>query len=521
MKEQLRIGLPGGAQLKVSQFGSQDAGQSYDDYLDNVAKIVDGTTAADQEKFLLEEKQKDTETVQDYFIRFDPAWEVLTQIVRRDQHRDTTETEMIHKFIQGCCVEEREYLNKAVKKEKIKEKHQLTKYIGDKVDVFDSFKKKRTDTASQMITVDNMRDIISRELSKQSTQLFNIHKEEFQKEKEELQKQKEDFNKKHEDILNHIAQGSNSKFEKKEEVKSSPGYEQRNHFVHEDRRSSHNQSDRHSRDRYRTPSPNRYGDRSTSPGYSGYRGRSPYNNQQSSSSSSSSSRDSYRRNDHRSTSPGYDRNRGYSPNRRDYYNNSSPYKGRDNRGFSPNRSFSPNRGFSPNRSFSPNRGYNSDRERSPRSRSPSPDILGCYLCGSQHRAIECTAISEWLRETFLYNLMRRREQKGDRVSPTEENELRKNYNIPKDKCAQNPARQHQNSKLPGTGPYCKYCNNRSHPTLFCDLHCDLCLTPHAKHGWRACPKPEHKNTILDRDHKLQEHLKIIHNRWRGVDPPRL
>ena len=101
---------------------------------------------------------------------------------------------MIHKFIQGCCIEERGYLTKAVKKEKIKEKHQLTKYIGDKVDVFDSFKKKRTDTASQMITVDNMRDIISRELSKQSTQLFNIHKEEFQKKTEE-------FNKKQEELL--------------------------------------------------------------------------------------------------------------------------------------------------------------------------------------------------------------------------------------------------------------------------------------------------------------------------------
>ena len=144
------------------------------------------------------------------------------------------------------------------------------------------------------------------------------------------------------------------------------------------------------------------------------------------------------------------------------------------------------------------------------------------MCDQSHRAIECPFISRWEAETLLFNLLKRKEDRGQKISITEENELRKSCNIPKDLCEGNPAREHNHAtRLPGRGPYCKYCNTREHPTLFCNVHCDMCLKKGVGHGWRTCPVVENRQKVTDKDTNLRAHLDKIHRRWKGREPPRL
>jgi hypothetical protein len=492
--------------------------QEYQEVVDYISKNIDRTYPEDQLQLIRENPQKPNEHIQDFYIRHEDDFEVYKKIIEREEGRQVTETEFLRQFASHCQTAEKETIMKKIETNKIKTKEELRRHISsESVEYTRKLRMRKEGQNSGSMTPQEIQrmcaSVVRREMEDMNS-LERIRREELKG------KQTEDIER-----LNNIgSQSSNSNFGKevgRPQVENKDNY---NRHIARDRSPSPRNDNRDSRHSYDNRSPSPRNDNRDSRHSYGNRPPSPRNDIR-------DNRDNRYNNNSRSPYRRYDNN-----NRGGYESRPSPrYDNRENRYNYGNRSPSPRRDFRDdnrprnhtydrNRSPSPRRDSREEyRTRSPmRSRSPSPDVHGCYMCEGQHRGLECPFVSEWLKETFLWNFLEKKERRGERVSMEQERKMREEYKITEEGCKNNPARLHkQNNRVPGEGPYCKYCNTREHPTLFCNQHCSLCQKTNVGHGWRTCPSEEHKQKKYEKDSQIKKHLEKTYRRWKGVDLPKL
>ena len=84
LKEALFLGLQGDHQNAVATWIDWKGSETYQQYLDQLARDIDNTTVQEMETKFEREKQKPHEHLREYYVRFEQMWNVYVEIVRRE-----------------------------------------------------------------------------------------------------------------------------------------------------------------------------------------------------------------------------------------------------------------------------------------------------------------------------------------------------------------------------------------------------------------------------------------------------